>query len=81
MDNDLPQTHPHLTPEAQARRRRLGEQFDRAACTADESLENALADESLRHQAALAGRAHREMLKTMKPLDTFEAMALKLLGL
>ncbi len=43
MDNDLPQTHPHLTPEAQARRRRLGEQFDRAACTADESLENALA--------------------------------------
>lgn len=46
-----------------------------------QSLENALADESVRQQAAFAGRAHREMLKTMKPLDTFEATALKLLGL
>lgn len=46
-----------------------------------QSLENALADDGLRQQAAYAGRAHREMLTTMKPLETFEATALKLLGL
>ena len=45
-----------------------------------QSLENALADESVRQQAAFAGRAHRDMLKTMKPLDTFEAAALRLLN-
>ena len=42
--------------------------------------ERILADESLRQQAAFAGRAHRDMLKTMKPLDTFEAAALRLLN-
>jgi len=40
-----------------------------------------LADNALREQTARAGHAHRDMLKTMKPLDTFEATALNLVGL
>jgi len=44
-------------------------------------LRDILADDSLRQQTALAGHAHRNMLNTMKPLETFEAAALKLLGL
>jgi len=44
------------------------------------SLEQILADDTLRRQTARAGHAHRDMLKTMKPLDTFEAAALRLLG-
>lgn len=45
-----------------------------------QSLESILADESLRQQAARAGHAHREMLRTMNPLETFEAAALKILS-
>ena len=44
------------------------------------SLQQILADDSLRQQASQAGHAHRQMLTTMKPLETFEAAALKLLG-
>lgn len=44
------------------------------------SLQKILADKNLQQQAAQAGDTHREMLKTMKPLETFEAAALKLLG-
>ncbi|MGL4559424.1 MAG: glycosyltransferase, partial [Afipia sp.] len=44
------------------------------------SLDAILADDSRRQQAVRAGHAHREMLKTMKPLETFEAAALRLLG-
>lgn len=44
------------------------------------SMDAILADHGLRQRAAQAGREHREMLKTMKPLETFEAAALKLLG-
>lgn len=45
------------------------------------SLQKILADNNLRQQATQAGHTHREMLKTMKPLETFEAAALKLLDL
>lgn len=45
------------------------------------TLQKILADNNLQQQAAQAGDTHREMLKTMKPLETFEAAALKLLGL
>ncbi len=43
MDEDHQQNEPHLTPEAYALRRRLSEQFDRAAHNFDESLEHARA--------------------------------------
>lgn len=43
MDQGQTPAEHHLTPEAQARRRRLGEQFDRAASTIEESLEHAQA--------------------------------------
>ncbi len=43
MDDDHQPTEPHLTPEAYALRRRLSEQFDRAAHTFEESLEHARA--------------------------------------
>ncbi len=39
MDMDSQPIEPHLTPEAYARRRRLGEQFDRAALTPEEAIE------------------------------------------
>lgn len=45
-----------------------------------QSLQDILADDNLRLQATKAGHTHREMLKTMAPLATFEAAALKLLG-
>lgn len=44
------------------------------------SLDAILADDSMKQRAAQAGHAHREMLKTMKPLERFEAAALRLLG-
>ncbi|MDO8980242.1 MAG: glycosyl transferase [Afipia sp.] len=44
------------------------------------SLDALLADDGLRQHAAQAGHEHREMLTNMKPLETFEAAALKLLG-
>lgn len=43
MDDDHQPIEPHLTPEAYALRRRLSEQFDRAAHNFDESLEHARA--------------------------------------
>lgn len=44
------------------------------------SLEDILADDNMRQHAAQAGHEHRDMLKSMKPLETFEAAALNLLG-
>lgn len=44
------------------------------------SLDAILADDGLRQQAAQAGHEHRGMFPSMKPLETFEAAALKLLG-
>ena len=44
------------------------------------SLDAILADDDMRHRAAQAGHEHREMLTNMKPLETFEAASLKLLG-
>lgn len=44
------------------------------------SLDALLADDGLRQHAAQAGHEHREMLTNMKPLEIFEAAALKLLG-
>ncbi|EKS42657.1 hypothetical protein HMPREF9696_00200 [Afipia clevelandensis ATCC 49720] len=58
---------------------RVVDSFDPKADVA-KSLGQALADDALRQQAARAGHAHRDMLDTMKPLDTFEATALRLLG-
>ncbi|NGX94672.1 MAG: glycosyltransferase family 1 protein [Candidatus Afipia apatlaquensis] len=43
-------------------------------------LEAILTDDHIRQRAAQAGHEHRDMLKTMKPLETFEAAALRLLG-
>ncbi|EKS41891.1 glycosyltransferase [Afipia broomeae] len=43
-------------------------------------LEAILTDDHIRQQTAKAGHEHRDMLKTMKPLETFEAAALRLLG-
>ena len=43
MDQGQTPPEPHLTPEAQARRLRLGEQFDHAASNIEESLEHAQA--------------------------------------
>lgn len=43
MEQDQHPVEPHLTPEAIERRRRLGEQFDRAAHSFEESLEHARA--------------------------------------
>jgi len=45
------------------------------------ALTQLLFDDDQRRRASQAGQVHRDMLKTMKPLDTFEAAALKLLGL
>ncbi len=60
----------------------LGKVVDSFVPKADiaQSLESILADESLRQQTARAGHVHREMLKTMNPLETFEAAALKILN-
>lgn len=44
------------------------------------SLDAIFADDGMRQHAARAGHTHREMLTNMKPLETFEAAALKLLG-
>lgn len=44
------------------------------------SLEAILADDHMRQQAMQAGHEHRDMLTTMKPLETFEAAALRLLA-
>lgn len=44
------------------------------------SLEAILADDHRRQQAMQAGHEHRDMLTTMKPLETFEAAALRLLA-
>lgn len=44
------------------------------------SLEAILADDHRRQQAMQAGHEHRNMLTTMKPLETFEAAALRLLA-
>ena len=44
------------------------------------SLEAILTDDHRRQQAIQAGHEHRDMLTTMKPLETFEAAALRLLA-
>jgi len=44
------------------------------------SLNAILADDGMRQHAAQAGREHRDMLTSMKPLETFEAAARKFLG-
>jgi UDP:flavonoid glycosyltransferase YjiC (YdhE family) len=61
---------------------RLGKVIDSFQPQADisKSLDALLADYDLRQHAARAGYEHREMLTNMKPLETFEAAALKLLG-
>jgi UDP:flavonoid glycosyltransferase YjiC (YdhE family) len=43
-------------------------------------LDAILTDDGMRQHAAQAGHEHRDMLTSMKPLETFEAAALKLLG-
>lgn len=60
----------------------LGKVIDSFAPQIDvaDALEQILSDDDLRQHASQAGHAHREMLKTMQPLDRFEAAALKLLG-
>lgn len=58
---------------------RVVDSFDPKADVA-KSLGQALADDALRRQTARAGHVHRDMLKSMKPLDTLEATALRLLG-
>lgn len=45
------------------------------------ALTQILSNDDLRRRASQAGQVHRDMLMTMKPLDTFEAAALKLLRL
>lgn len=61
----------------------LGKVIDSFAPQVDPAhlLEQILSDNSMQQQAAQAGHAHRDMLKTMKPLEIFEATALRLLGL
>lgn len=44
------------------------------------SLDAILADDGVRQHAVQAGHEHRDMLTCMKPLETFEAAALQLLG-
>lgn len=61
---------------------RLGKVIDSFESQADisRSLDAILADDGMRQHAAQAGHEHREMLTSMKPLETFEVAASKLLG-
>jgi UDP:flavonoid glycosyltransferase YjiC (YdhE family) len=66
----------------QLEKSRLGKVIDSFEPQIDitRSLDAILADDDLRQHTAQAGHEHRDMLKTMKPLEIFEATALKLLG-
>lgn len=66
----------------QVEKANLGKVIDSFAPQIDaaDALEQILSDDGLRQHASQAGQRHRDMLKTMNPLETFEAAALKLLG-
>lgn len=66
----------------QVEKANLGKVIDSFAPQIDaaDALEQILSDDDLRQHASQAGQRHRDMLKTMSPLETFEAAALKLLG-
>ncbi|MES2602424.1 MAG: nucleotide disphospho-sugar-binding domain-containing protein [Pseudomonadota bacterium] len=66
----------------QLEKARIGKVIDSFEPQVDIStaLDAILADDGMRQRAAQAGHEHRDMLTSMKPLETFEAAALKLLG-
>ena len=66
----------------QLEKARIGKVIDSFEPQVDisKSLDAILADDGMRQHAAQAGHEHRDMLISMKPLETFEAAALQLLG-